>query len=96
MNPSTGNKKDDSKDTTAQNDPIFTFLVPALLGGKVSPDDHVIGGYTYKQIMYMVNNYVAWNCHEWAWVRMITRCDLSPQLFCIDVTLLCEFESDKI
>ena len=26
----------------------------------------------------------------------ITRCDLSPQFFCIDATLLCEFESDKI
>ena len=27
---------------------------------------------------------------------MITRCDLSPRFFCIDATLLCEFESDKI
>ena len=26
----------------------------------------------------------------------IRRCDLSPQFFCIDATLLCEFESDKI
>ena len=26
----------------------------------------------------------------------ITRCDLSPRFFCIDATLLCEFESDKI
>ena len=26
----------------------------------------------------------------------ITRCDLSPQFFCIDATSLCEFESDKI
>ena len=25
-----------------------------------------------------------------------TRCDLSPRFFCIDATLLCEFESDKI
>ena len=27
---------------------------------------------------------------------MITWCDLSPRFFCIDATLLCEFESDKI
>ena len=27
---------------------------------------------------------------------IITRCDLSPRFFCIDATLLCEFESDKI
>ena len=26
----------------------------------------------------------------------ITRCDLSPRFFCIDVMSLCEFESDKI
>ena len=26
----------------------------------------------------------------------ITRCDLSLRFFCIDATLLCEFESDKI
>ena len=26
----------------------------------------------------------------------ITRCDLSPRFFCIDATLLCEFQSDKI
>ena len=26
----------------------------------------------------------------------IIRCDLSPRFFCIDATLLCEFESDKI
>ena len=26
----------------------------------------------------------------------ITRCDLSPRFVCIDVTLLREFESDKI
>ena len=26
----------------------------------------------------------------------ITQCDLSPLFFCIDSTLLCEFESDKI
>ena len=26
----------------------------------------------------------------------ITRCNLSPRFFCIDATLLCEFESDKI
>ena len=26
----------------------------------------------------------------------VTRCDLSPRFFCIDATLLCEFESDKI
>ena len=26
----------------------------------------------------------------------ITRCDLSPRLFCIDATLLCKFESDEI
>ena len=26
----------------------------------------------------------------------ITWCDLSPRFFCIDATLLCEFESDKI
>ena len=26
----------------------------------------------------------------------ITLYDLSPRLFCIDATLLCEFESDKI
>ena len=26
----------------------------------------------------------------------ITRCDLSPRFFCIDATLLCEFESDKL
>ena len=26
----------------------------------------------------------------------ITRCDLSPRFFCIDATLLWEFESDKI
>ena len=26
----------------------------------------------------------------------ITRCDLSSRFFCIDATLLCEFESDKI
>ena len=26
----------------------------------------------------------------------VTWCDLSPQFFCIDATLLCEFESDKI
>ena len=26
----------------------------------------------------------------------ITRCDLLPRFFCIDATLLCEFESDKI
>ena len=26
----------------------------------------------------------------------ITRCDLSPRFFCIDVMLLWEFESDKI
>ena len=26
----------------------------------------------------------------------ITRCDLSPRFFCIDATLLCKFESDKI
>ena len=26
----------------------------------------------------------------------ITWCDLSPQFFCIDATLLCEFESDEI
>ena len=26
----------------------------------------------------------------------ITRCDLSPLFFCIDATLLCEFESDEI
>ena len=26
----------------------------------------------------------------------ITRYDLSPRFFCIDATLLCEFESDKI
>ena len=26
----------------------------------------------------------------------ITRSDLSPRFFCIDATLLCEFESDKI
>ena len=26
----------------------------------------------------------------------ITQCDLSPRFFCIDATLLCEFESDKI
>ena len=26
----------------------------------------------------------------------ITRCDLSPRFFCIDATLLCEFESDKV
>ena len=26
----------------------------------------------------------------------ITLCDLSSLLFCIDATLLCEFESDKI
>ena len=25
----------------------------------------------------------------------ITRCDLSPRFFCIDATLLCEFESDR-
>ena len=26
----------------------------------------------------------------------ITRCHFSPDFICIDVTLLCEFESDKI
>ena len=26
----------------------------------------------------------------------ITRCDLSSRFFCIDATLLCEFESNKI
>ena len=26
----------------------------------------------------------------------ITLCDLSSRFFCIDATLLCEFESDKI
>ena len=26
----------------------------------------------------------------------ITRCDLSPRFFCINATLLCEFESDNI
>ena len=26
----------------------------------------------------------------------ITRCDLSPRFFCIDATLLCEFESNKM
>ena len=26
----------------------------------------------------------------------ITRCDLSSRFFCIDATLLCELESDKI
>ena len=26
----------------------------------------------------------------------ITRCNLSPRFVCIDATLLCEFESDKI
>ena len=26
----------------------------------------------------------------------ITRCDLSSRFICIDATLLCEFESDKI
>ena len=26
----------------------------------------------------------------------ITRCDLSPRFFCIDATLLCEFESDIV
>ena len=26
----------------------------------------------------------------------ITRCDLTPRFFCIDATLLCKFESDKI
>ena len=26
----------------------------------------------------------------------VTRCDLSPRFFCIDATLLCEFESDEI
>ena len=26
----------------------------------------------------------------------ITRCDLSPQFFCVDATLLCEFESDNM
>ena len=26
----------------------------------------------------------------------VTRCDLSARFFCIDATLLCEFESDKI
>ena len=26
----------------------------------------------------------------------ITRCNLSPRFCCIDATLLCEFESDKI
>ena len=95
VNPSIENKKDDSKDTTAQNDPILTVL-PFLLGKKVAPDAHVFGEYSYKHIDYMMHNYVAWNCHEWALVRIITRCDLSPQFFCIDATLLCEVESDKI
>ena len=26
----------------------------------------------------------------------VTQCDLSPRFFCIDATLLCKFESDKI
>ena len=26
----------------------------------------------------------------------ITRCDLSPLFFCIDATLLCKFESNKV
>ena len=26
----------------------------------------------------------------------ITRCDLSSRYFCIDATLLCKFESDKV
>ena len=26
----------------------------------------------------------------------ITQCDLSPRFYCIDATLLCVFESDKI
>ena len=26
----------------------------------------------------------------------VTGCDLSPRFFCINATLLCEFESDKI
>ena len=30
------------------------------------------------------------------YMATITRCDLSPWFFCIDATLLCEFESDKI
>ena len=26
----------------------------------------------------------------------VIRCDLSPRFFCVDATLLCQFESDKI
>ena len=38
---------------------------------------------------------------EWLWFEYlheatITRCNLSPQFFCTDATLLCEFEIDKI
>ena len=32
----------------------------------------------------------------WSFQATITRCDLSPRFFCIDATLLCEFEIDKI
>ena len=59
----------------------------AIDNEKETTDHAYAGGYDY-------GNYQRYNT-----VRSratITRCDLSPQFFCIDATLLCEFESDKI
>ena len=39
--------------------------------------------------------YCTWNPVKFRW-KHFTRCDLWPRFFCIDATLLCEFESDKV
>ena len=48
-----------------------------------------------QHFLHLYDTTVKKNC-KIASKATITRCDLSPRLFCIDATLLCEFESDKI
>ena len=69
---------------------IGLFLNSLLVSVKARTHD------TISCIQILLNSLILklslWFQHK----ATITRCDLSPRFFCVDATLLCEFESDKI
>ena len=61
-------------------DTVYSYVNHFLRTGNCLPQKH--GGANYVVVS--------------DWIQAITLCDLLPRFFCIDSTLLCEFESSKI
>ena len=55
-----------------------------------------VGGFGRRAFHYTIQQKIVLDTSRPMTKATITRCDLSARFFCIDATLLCEFESDKI